>query len=83
MRLENTDLKALRENAGLTVDEAAELCGVSRRVWQRWERPKEQRYKNTKNVPSSIVELFCLKTNQEVPEEVTSLREEYYGDDDA
>jgi DNA-binding XRE family transcriptional regulator len=82
MRVENIDLRSLREKTGLTVDAAAELVGVSRRIWQRWERPKEERHRNTKNVPSSIIELFCLKTGAAIPEEVTSLRNEYYTDEE-
>ena len=32
-------LKTLREHAGLTMEEASALAGVSLRSWQRWEAP--------------------------------------------
>lgn len=82
MRVEDLDLRALRERANVTIETAAEMCGVSRRIWQRWERPKEDRHRNTKAIPSSVIELFCLKAGLEVPKELVDLRNEYYADDD-
>lgn len=34
---ENTDVRKLREDLGLSVKEAAKLVGVSRRTWERYE----------------------------------------------
>ncbi len=46
--------KRLRADAGVSQDEAADYVRVSRRTWQSYERAERE-------MPDSIVELFCIK----------------------
>lgn len=50
-------LKKLRSNAKLTQKEAAELIGITKRSWERYEA-------GSANINMRNVELFALKTNQ-------------------
>ncbi|MGY3805448.1 helix-turn-helix domain-containing protein (plasmid) [Pigmentibacter ruber] len=50
-------LKRLRNNAKLTQKEAAELIGITKRSWERYEA-------GSANINMRNVELFALKTNQ-------------------
>ena len=50
-------LKKLRSNAKLTQNEAAELIGITKRSWERYEA-------GSANINMRNVELFALKTNQ-------------------
>jgi len=53
------ELKAAREAAGLTQDEAAALIYTSTRNWQNWEQGSDGRA-----MPASAFELFMLKAGQ-------------------
>ncbi|MBX7077524.1 MAG: helix-turn-helix transcriptional regulator [Methanobacteriaceae archaeon] len=50
-------LKRLRNNANLTQKQAAELIGITKRSWERYEA-------GSANINMRNVELFALKTNQ-------------------
>lgn len=50
-------LKRLRSNAKLTQKQAAELIGITKRSWERYEA-------GSANINMRNVELFALKTNQ-------------------
>ncbi len=47
-------IKAAREKAGLTTEQAAELVGVTRRAWQLWEA-------GDRKMQKGMWELFNLK----------------------
>lgn len=53
------ELRAAREAAGLTQQQAAELIYTSPRNWQAWEQEQQGR-----RMPASAFELFMLKTGQ-------------------
>lgn len=50
-------LKKLRSNANLTQKQAAELIGIARRSWERYEA-------GSANINMRNVELFAIKTGQ-------------------
>ena len=47
-------VKAARETAGLTQEQAGAAVGVARRTWQDWERGQRR-------MPPGLFELFKLK----------------------
>ena len=49
------DIRAARDAAGLTQEQAAALVHAARRAWQDWERGERQ-------MPPAAWELFRLKT---------------------
>lgn len=52
-------LKKLRKNANMTQKQAAELIGITKRSWERYES-------GTANINMRNVELFALKTKQDL-----------------
>lgn len=53
--IDGSDIRAAREAAGLTQDQAAALVHVDRVTWARWEN-------GTRAMHPAMWELFCLKT---------------------
>lgn len=53
--------KQLRKNAGLTQKQAAELIGITKRSWEMYES-------GSYNVNMRNLELFALRTNQNLKE---------------
>jgi putative transcriptional regulator len=53
-------VKKLRDDAGLSVAQAARCVQIADRSWQRYESGDRQ-------IPPGLVELFCLKNNLPYP----------------
>ena len=54
------EIRAAREAAGMTQEQAASVVWVSRRAWLCWENTA----RNAREMPLAAFELFCLKTGQ-------------------
>ena len=52
------DVRAARNSAGLTQEQAAQVIGATRRAWQEWEAGR-------RNMPGAKWELFQIKTRGE------------------
>lgn len=52
-----SDIRAARQDAGLTQERAAHLIGAARRAWQEWEAGR-------RNMPWAKWELFQIKIKQ-------------------
>jgi transcriptional regulator with XRE-family HTH domain len=61
MKATAEQVKLAREKAGDTQKQAAERCGVTTRSWERWET-------GIHGCPQAILESYCMKTHQKVPE---------------
>lgn len=65
MSITPEQVKKLRQRAGLTQKEAAEIVRVVLRSWQSWEAPTDT--SKSRKISENIVELFCLKTGISYP----------------
>lgn len=61
--LEPWQVKLLREKAGLTQQEAAELIGVSLRAWQYYEQESYGEKEISRKMKLIYAELFAERTN--------------------
>jgi hypothetical protein len=71
------DVRAARESAGMTPDQAGEQVSgakLPRRTWEKWEKPTET--DNYREIPLATWELFLLMTDQHPTLRVTKRRGE-------
>lgn len=59
MPITSKQLRKLRDNLGLSREEAAKYIFVTPRTWMSWEL--DEATDNHRNMPEGLLELFCIK----------------------
>lgn len=59
MPITSKQLRKLRDNLGLSREEASKYIFVTPRTWMSWEL--DEATDNHRNMPEGLLELFCIK----------------------